>query len=937
MIFGTAFAFPRLSAGRYAASPGTAIPRDTTADRARYAQPESAFEYPDDNPPPVLTTPDILPGNENLSRHTVPANQPPAEIGITESENILPAPGTADSLSGKDSLPRNDSVRYNNFLDDIITSKNKDSLVYDVKNRLVYIYSEGDVSYQKMNLKADYIMITMDTKELYAHGIQDTVSGKTRPEFTEGATAYTMDTITYNINSKKAKIKGVASQEGEGFLHGQDVKLHDHTVHIRNGRYTTCDEECPHFYLRMTRAKVIPGDRIIVGFSHLVMEDVPIPVFIPEAFFPITADQSSGFIIPSYGEETRRGFFLRDGGYYFILSPHMDLTLLGGIYTKGSWESSASTRYVKRYKFSGNFAARYAQDVTGEKGDDAYSRQNNFRISWTHSQDPKARPNSTFSASVNFVTSGYNRNNAATISDHLNTQTNSSIAYSKSWAGTPFSISTSMSLSQNSVTKSNVFSFPNATISMSRINPFKRRNPVGKQRWYEKINMNYTGNISNSVTVQEEDLFTEEMFRGMNPKWTHSVPINTSMNIFNYINISPQISYNETWSIKKTEREWNPDSLRVITLPEQYGFFRTYRYSASVSMSTKIYGTFLFKSKTFPVQAIRHTLTPSVGMSYTPDFGRSQFGFYRPIQVDSLGTIDYYSPFVDAPGRGQNASLNFSLAQTLEAKVLSKTDTSGVKKVRVIDNFSFSGSYNFLADSLNLSMISLQLRMTIPFLKNFGLNLTATLDPYEVENRNGVPVRINTLMLRRGRIGRIASTGWQAGYTFNGGQSKGGGQGDVAINNITTHPPGMNDMGMLNPWYFDPDNPIDPALRREMMVSTYYDFSIPWNFGFNYSIHYTNNGVQKNVTQSVSFNGSVTLTPKWGITFNGGYDLVNNELTPGTFTLTRDLHCWQFNFNWVPIGHLKSWSFNISVKSAMLRDLKYDRSRSHYDNLYDPD
>ena len=661
------------------------------------------------------------------------------------------SPGAArpDSLAA-DTL-RRDSVKTPRpagaFLDDPITGKNTDSLVYDVRNKLVYIYNKGDVTYQNSNLKADYMRIDMDSKMVYAYGKPDTLDGKdivTKPEFTEGSATYQMDTITYNLDSKKAKIKGVATQQGDGWLVGGSVKkMPDNTINIEHGKYTTCDHtDHPHFYLAMTKAKVIPGKKVITGPAYLVMEDVPIYFLgIPEGFFPINMGPKSGLLMPTYGEEYSKGFFLRDLGYYFTLGEYADLAVRGGIYTLGSWEASAASRYIKRYKYSGSFNMQYSNVKTGEKGEDDYIKQSNFRIQWTHSQDPKANPGSTFSASVNFATSGYSRYSATNLNDILSTQTNSTVSYSKNWAGTPFSLSANMAISQNSQNKTISITLPTMVFNVSRFYPFKRKEKQGKDRWYEKISMQYTGKMTNSVTTTESEVFSKETLENMKNGIEHSIPISASFNLFNYINLSPSVNYNEKWYFKKVEFEWNPVTNQTDTLPTNYGFYRLYNYNFSVSASTTVYGMYDFtkKSRDRKIQAIRHTLTPSIGFSYAPDFSDPKYGYYQTRQTDSTGRFTTYSPYAvnayGVPSSGRSMSMNFSLSQNLEMKVLSKRDTSGVKKIKLIDELRISGSYNFLADSMGLSNIPVSFRTTL--FNNFGINLSLTLWQTSLRRRMG--------------------------------------------------------------------------------------------------------------------------------------------------------------------------------------------------------
>ena len=821
-------------------------------------------------------------------------------------------------------------------LDEIIEGKNTDSLVYDVKSQKVYIYNQGDLKYSDKALQADYMRINMDNKEIHAYGKPDTVDGKptkTQPVFTDGGASYKMDTITYNFSSEKALIKGVATQQGDGWLVGGRIKKQpDNTINIQHGKYTTCDQtDHPHFYLAMTKAKVIPGKKVITGPAYLVMEDVPIYFLgIPEGFFPLSMGPKSGLLMPSYGEDGTRGFFVRGLGYYFIINQHIDLALTGGFYTLGSWEVQASSRYVKRYKYSGNLSFDFSSVKTGDKGEPDYIQQNNFKFTWTHSQDPKANPGSTFSASVNLSSSGYSKYSATTLNDILATQTNSSISYSKNWAGTPFSLSMNMAISQNSQTRAMSITLPNVVFNVARVYPFKRKEAVGKQRWYEKISFTYTGKLTNSVSTAEDKIFTKETLQNMKNGIEHSLPVSSSFSLFKYINITPSFNYTERWYFKRQMQEWNPETNKIDKLEPEYGFYRIYNYNASISANTTIYGMWQMKSKTAKVQAVRHTLTPSIGFSYAPNFSKQKYGFYQTVQADSLGGYTVYSPYADnaygVPGKGETAALNFSLKQSLEMKVLSKRDTSGVKKIKIIDDLSLSGSYNFLADSLGLSNLSASIRTTI--YGNFGINLSATIDPYEVTPQG---VRYNKLMLSRGLLGRIMNTGWSFGYTFKSRQNK----SQSAINDINTIPPEY-----FNP-FSDPYGLMDPTLRRQYMAQSYYDFSIPWNLGFNYvisyNVQYTNNGTtgyKTNISQTIGFNGSVNLTPKTGITFTSGFDIQQKKFSTTSITITRDLHCWQMSFVWIPFGTHKSWSFNIGVKASSLADLKYDKSQSMYDNLF---
>ena len=701
----------------------------------------------------------------------------------------------------------------------VITGKATDSLHYDLRNNKVFLYREGNVSYDDMQLGADFMHIDLDNKEIYAFGRSDTINNEvvvTRPEFTQGGSTLHMDTIKYNIETQRAKIKNIATQQGDGWLVGQAVKkMEDNTINIGDGMYTTCDQtDHPHFYYWMSKAKVKTGKngKVIMGPGHLVIEDVHIPFLgLPEGFFPLSSGPKSGILMPSYGEEARRGFYMRDLGYYFTINQFMDLTLTGGFYTLGSWEARATSRYIKRYKYSGNFDLNYSSIRTGDKGDPDFIKQNTYRIQWTHSQDPKANPGSTFSASVNLSSSGYSRYSATTLNDMLATQTNSSISYSKNWAGTPFSLSMNMAVSQNSQTQAISATLPNVSFNVSKFFPLKRKVKMGTDRWYEKISMSFSTKMTNSISTKEGEVFKRETFNSMRNGIQHSIPVQASFTLFNHLNITPNVNYTERGYFKKVERQWNPEPTKVDVLDPEYGFYRLYNYSSGVSMSTTLYGMWQVKEKykDFKLQAIRHTISPQMSFSYTPNFGNQKYGYFQTIQSDSTGKTMTYSPFSEnaygTPTSGQNMSLSFSLSQSLEVKVKSDRDTTGVKKIKIIDDLSISGSYNFLADSMKLSTLSIGLRSTLS--KKFGINLRATLDPYEVTPEGK---RYDRLTWRRGNLGRIMNTGWSFGYTFKSRDS-----GTPAINDINSIPPEY-----MNPFY-DPYGRLDPTLRRRYMSQAY--------------------------------------------------------------------------------------------------------------------
>lgn len=876
-----------------------------------------------------------------------------AQENLSEEKNSLPqtdsltsvrdnAPIVPDSIAMRAENRAIDSLlilpsdtagkrRERNFLEEVIKGKNKDSLYYDVRGKMVHIYEKGDVTYGNMNIKADYMRVSMDSKEILAYGKADTSAyGHTRPEFTEAGSTYTMDTVTYNIDTKRAKIHGVVTKDGEGYLTGEEVKMmHDKSFNIRGGVYTTCEHtDHPHFYIQMTKAKFIPGKKIVSGPLYLVIADVPLPLLIPEIFFPMNMERKTGFIMPSYGEESSRGFYLRNGGYYFAFNDYWDLKLTGGIYTLGSWEVNALSNYKVRYKFNGSVGFNYAQTVMGDKGSSDYSNQGSFKITWTHSQDSKYNPNSTFSANVNFSTPGFNKNASQTLNEYLEASTNSTINYSHSWKGLPMNISVGLNYSQNLNTGAVSMGMPNINFNVNRIYPFKRKVMIGKERWYEKIAMTYKAQLQNTLSANFDDLSDPAVLGKFKNGVKHTIPVSASFNVGGFLNVSPSINYNERWYFRRVDQRWSPEENAIVSDTTR-GFYRVYDYSASVSANTTLYGMYQMKNPKSFLKAVRHTINLSASASFAPDFGTEKYGYWKEVQADAEGTrTQRYSPFsgemYGVPGNSSSATVSLSVGQTLEAKIASDTDTTGMKKVKIIDDLSFSLNYNFLADSMKLATIPVRIRSSI--IPNFGINISMTLDPYEVDKATGK--RYDKLLWRRGIPGRIASTGWSCGYTFRSSDL----YTEATINDISKQYPEYS-----NPYFYDPNDPLDPALRRQLMTSQYYDFSLPWNFSFNYSINYTNNGVVQKVVNTLGFNASVTLDKQnnWAISYSGGYDFDSKQLTPGVMTLVRDLHCWQMSFNCVPFGARKSWSFKIHAKSSLLQDLKYEKSSSHYDNMYE--
>ena len=806
-------------------------------------------------------------------------------------------------------------------LKDPIFHDAKDSLLYSIDGKKVYMYGDAVVKHQKMELKAAYIEYNMENNLVFAKGMPDSTGAIVgKPVFVEGGKTFRMEEMHYNFDSKKAKITGVITEEAGGFLHSHDTKLMpDKSINIAGGKFTTCDQDHPHFYIAITKAKVLPGNKLITGPAYVVIEDVPFPLILPFGFFPNRKGRSSGLIIPEYGEERNRGFFLRNGGFYLGLNDYFDLKLTGSIYSKGSWAANAQTTYRKRYRYSGSFSLALSQNVVGEKGFDDYFKNQSYWLTWNHSQDPKANPNSTFSARLNLGSPSHNRYNARSVNDLLAGSISSSVAYSKVWAGTPFSMSASMNHSQNNLDSTINVGFPKVSFNMNRVYPFKRKNNLGAPAWYEKIGLSYSGNLDNSVNTKTDSILTKSTFDKMRNGVQHRIPISTSFNILKFIMVSPSANYSENWYTKTIEKRWDEEEERVVK-DEVSGFKRAWQYNTSVSMSTKLYGMFSFKS-TSKVQAIRHVMTPSVSLSYRPDFSEESYGFYKEVitPTDTLKYSIFEGSLYGGPGSGRSGSINFSLGNNLEMKVLTPQDTaSNTKKIKILESFNFSTSYNMLADSMNWSPVSFRARTTL--FEKFNINFSSSFDPYALDEEGN---RYDKYQFQVDKT-PFRLTNARAGISFSlqGGKGDGSSQRDQG----SFSGDNFNGANGLNPDGTPFGQGLDTGFEQE-----YVDFDIPWSARFDYTYSYSKQRFDKSITQSMSFSGNISLSPKWKIGFSSGYDFKNRKLTTTSMNIYRDLHCWEMRVTIIPFGFMKSYSFQINVKSGTLRDLKYNKSQSRYD------
>lgn len=849
-----------------------------------------------------------------------------------ESDTISVSTDTSlinDSTLLNNAVSKPDSLKKP-VLDAVITYSAQDSTIADFENQRVYMYKGGVVNYQSIELKADYIMLDLATKEVYAEGLPDSTGTMVgTPFFKDGDEEFASKTLRYNFETQKGIINDVKTSQGDGFVHSQlTKKISKDEFVLEKGKYTTCDADHPHFYLRMTKAKVISNKKIITGPAYMVLEDFPIYFpMIPFGYFPNSTTYTSGIMIPTYGEEMNRGFFLREGGYYWAANEYFDLSVKGDIYSKGSWATKLHTNYRVRYKFSGSFDFSYNLNKFSEEPLPDARTDKGFSVIWSHSQDSKANPNRTFSASVNLSTASFDKQNSLTVRSYLQTQKSSSISYTKKFENTPFNLSMNLRHSQNSRDTTLSLSLPELTFNMSKINPFKIKSRVGPVRWYEKISFSYSGNMRNSITAHERDILKKSLIRDWQNGIRHSIPISLpSFNLLKFINMSPSFSYSERWYTSYINKRYDPNytnpvpgSPEHVVVDTIYSFRRNYEYSYSLSSSTNIYGMYMMRNPNSIVKAIRHKITPQVSFSYTPDFGQKKFRFWDSY-IDGDGKIQYYSHFERGiygyTGKGESGSINFNLSQNLEAKVLEVADSAAqkddkpvFKKVKIIDNLGLTASYNMIADSMKLTPINISARTTI---KGVSVNMGANLNPYMVDDKGIVYDEYVWNHLKGlNKFGRLTNANLSFGMNFESKKGK-----KEAEENKKT---------------------IDEDKALPGSYSQYVDFNIPWSFRFDYSFYYNNSyrpndSNAKTIMQSLNLGGRLNLTEKWNMDMNTNFDIQAMKFSFTTVNISRTLHCWSMSFSFVPFGDRKSYSFNLSASSAMLRDLKISKQSSWFDN-----
>ncbi len=861
---------------------------------------------------------------------------------------------------------RQDSInrKRSGSIDSPVDYTAEDSIVYNALTKEAFLYGSSNVKYQNMDLTGDKIRYNQASNTVYATGTADSTAEdgvKGKPIFLMGSDSYDTDTIAFNFKSKKALINNVYTAQQDGFLTGEKSKRDSSgTIYIQHGRYTTCDAEHPDFYIALSRAKVRPGKDVTFGPAYIVVADVPLPLAIPYGFFPFTKSYSSGFIMPSYGDESDRGFYLKDGGYYFAVSDKWDLKLLGEIYTQGSWGISAATNYKKRYKYSGSFLFSFQDTRSGEKNMPDYSKQTSFKIQWSHRQDSKANPYSTLSASVNFATTSYERNN---LNSMYNPQTltqstrTSSVSWSTTFSSIGLTLSTTGNVTQNMRDSTLAITLPDLNISIARFYPFRRKNAAGKERWYEKIAVSYTGQLTNSISTKEDLVGSSNLVKDWKNGFKHTIPVSANFTLFKYINVSPSFNFTDRMYSHKINRSWD-EATQEEVCDTIYGFNNVYNWNFSVSATSKLYGFWTPSRKIFgdKIQAIRHVLTPTISYSYAPDFGASSYGYWDTyLKTDANGNVSLvsYSPYSDGtygvPSKGKTGSISFDLSNNIEMKVKSDEDSSGYKKISIIDELGFNMSYNMAAKTKPLSDLTVRLRLK--WWKSYTFSMNAVFATYAYElDENGTPYVGNHTEYGYGRFGRFQGMSQNISYTLTPEKLRklfGGGDDDLDDDDERN---GNYDEGLDTDMESNVDEDLEKGKhgakkkdggKAETDDDGYMKFSMPWSLTFGYGITMRENTSGKfntktmrypyKYTQTLNVSGNIRISDGWNISFSSGYDFDNHDLSMTTASLQRDLHCFNMSCS-VVLAPYTSYNFTFRCNASTLTDaLKYDK-KSGYSN-----
>ena len=862
------------------------------------------------------------------------------------SDSIL---AIRDSIARADSLFKIDStaLQRQSSLDSPAFSEAKDSVVevFSDGQRKIFYYGDVTVTYGNMKLTADYMEYDMKTGTVFARGTYDSLTGEWtgQPEMSEGQSTYKMEELRYNFNSRKARITNMITQQDEGLLQGTDIKMMaDKSININDGRYQVCDLDDPHYYLHLTLAKVItqPSQKTVFGPAWPVIEGVPLPIAIPFGFVPKRPSRATGLLMPTFGEENARGFYLRDAGMYFVLGDHFDLSVTGDYYTLGSWGIDINSRYKVNYKFSGNFSMTYSNDQTGERGSTDFFQTRNFAVRWSHSQDTKFMPGTTFSASVNFSSPSNSRYNSRSLDEAIQSQASSSISFAKNWSG-KVNLSVNVLHSQNSRDSSYTFSLPNISLSVTRFYPFKSKNRIGKERIYEKISFAYNTSLQNKISFKAsefmQDGFTDKFQNGMTHNFQIGLP---NFTLFKYFQLTPSVSYGMNMFFRKSEYVYNEETGKVEQVwGRQFGTLgMTHNYSGGLSMSTRLYGMFNF-GRTSRVQAIRHVISPSLSLSLSPDKATHFNGWRTLTYTDASGkeqTYDYniYAGQMNSvPGKGKSATLSVSIGNNLEAKVRDLRDTTGkgVKKIKLIDQLSINTGFNFLADSMKMNNVGVSMSTSI--FGKLGLSGNANFDPYALDERGRRYNQFNFVKNGLSHALRMTGASFSLSYSISGKGTYNGNDGSKEDGSGATTP---NTAEYYRRIYYHP-------ITGEYIPGgwVYYtNPNVPWSASFNYSFSYTptwqySNGQlikKKRFQQTLGANGNVRLSPKMNMTISSGFDFVAMKMTSTQLSFSYDLHCFNISVSYIPSGKWQNWSFRIAANASALADLlRYKKSTSYWD------
>jgi len=846
---------------------------------------------------------------------------------LTNKDSVASPKKEKPILKNKDTI-NTDTIKPKESIEDIIKHVAKDYTIQNAKKKTVTLYNEANITYTDIDLKAGIIIIDYKKNTLFAKGIIDSTGYVQRPVFKQGNQESEQDSILYNFKSKRALIYGLKTKQGEMFTYGTKTKrVNDSTIYIRKIRFTTSEKKAPDYYIRTNKAKLVPGKKIIVGLSNLVLADIPTPLILPFAYFPMTETSVSSFLLPAFDTgSSDRGVGLQNGGYYFAINDYVDLTLTGDAWANGSWGIRTNSNYIKRYRFNGVFSFNYESTINGIRGFDNFSKNNNFNVRWNHSQDSKASPNSRFSASVNLGSSRFFREslNQFNAAQNQNNTFNSSINYSKTFVGTPFNMAVTASHQQNTNTESITMTLPSLTLNMNRIYPFAGKGGI-KKNPIQKLGFNYNMQGQYLINTTDDEFFTPKMFQTAKSGVQHRTGTNTNIKAFKYFTLSPSANYEESWNFNYINKKYDDTSNEIVT--DTLTGFKTFRtYNLGVSLSTNIYGTFNFNKGR--LKAIRHTIRPTISYTYRPDFGTK---FIREVQqsddpTDVLNYTIFDQSLYRAPGTGLSNSVGISINNVLEAKMAPKDPDSDEEdeKVMLLNNLNFNTSYNFAADSLNWSNVSFNAGTRL-FKDKLALNLNGSLNPYQVNDQGQTINKFNT------SIFRLQNATLTANYSISSSDFDKSKKGDKENGNGANNP--TDTMGAN----IDPTNRQGNIGRQQNNVNKkgetkktdLYKAKIPWSINLVYAVNYSNPGnVPGEIkNHTVGFSGNIELSPKWKVGYSSGYDFKGGAFSFSRFNFTRDLDSWQFNFNWVPFGSTSSYTFFIGVKSSTLSDLKWDKNK----------